>query len=833
MQKRLLQSNGLKVGLLAAFSFICASAAASSDVIDAQDFRDFDRASASGLSELVIRDLRLTDSQTKELILSRVDPFASDAVLNVDGVVKGPLVSERVYFRGSALADNLTQVSLSIGTDGSIRGVLVDSRGHWRLLSRDGRIETQRVNGQNAHGVTDGAPFQCGLDNNIRQTSREAQARFDQTEPLSLPTPRGTDERFRVRVAYDTTARFVDLFGTDQQAIDYLGDLTNYISALYIAELNTEIVVSSTTLRDFNEPWDPDGDLLTQFENYWNDPQNNVDQTRTLAHLVDAGPSQGVAYVAALCGDGFDYGVSQGLGTEFDPNDDPQQWSFTVVAHEIGHNFGSDHTHCYQPVIDECYSGEAAFGCWGGAESLPGPSDQQPGTIMSYCHLLPGGLNNVSAILGRDHPFGNQPERVPNTMREHVLDRAEVNARCPQPVAGPFTYTVTPSASDNGTIDPAIPQVVDEGNTAVFIVSPDEGFTATVGGTCGGNLVGTLFTTAPVDQNCTVEAQFEAAGALCEQADLAIPDNTPAGITSTLTVPPGGAIEKLEVALQIDHTYVQDLIVDLRHSSGTVVSLINQPLCSGNDVDVILDDDAGLSIQADCRDDPDPAYPQERYSSDGALSDFNGLGLGGTWTLAVSDNFEEDTGVLRRWCLIPTIAKADQTIDFTDPADQIFSAGGTFGLIATASSGLPVAFASATPSVCTVAGSTATIVSAGTCTITADQAGDDSYNAAPQVQQSVAIARATQVLSLSSPSSQLFVPGETFELSAEASSGLPVSYTSLTPAICEVSGSTVTPLAAGVCEIEVSQAGNTNYLPVVDTLSIQLVPVLFKDGFEV
>ena len=54
-----------------------------------------------------------------------------------------------------------------------------------------------------------------------------------------------------------------------------------------------------------------------------------------------------------------------------------------------------------------------------------------------------------------------------------------------------------------------------------------------------------------------------------------------------------------------------------------------------------------------------------------------------------------------------------------------------------------------------------------------------------------------------------------------------------TPAICEVSGSTVTPLAAGVCEIEVSQAGDTNYLPVVDTLSIQLVPVLFKDGFEV
>ena len=180
-----------------------------------------------------------------------------------------------------------------------------------------------------------------------------------------------------------------------------------------------------------------------------------------------------------------------------------------------------------------------------------------------------------------------------------------------------------------------------------------------------------------------------------------------------------------------------------------------------------------------------------------------------------------------------TILKADQTIDFTDPADQTFSDGGTFGLVATASSGLPVAFGSATPAVCTVAGSTATIVSAGTCTITADQPGDGNYNAAPQVQQSVAIAPATQMLTLNNPGTQGFTPGETFELSAEASSGLPVSYTSLTPAICEVSGSTVTPLAEGVCEIEVSQAGNTNYLPVVDTLSIQLVSVLFRDGFEI
>ena len=660
MQKRFLPSIWFKIMLLAMISLIWTSAIASPDVINAQDFRGIDRASATELSELVIRDLRLAGSQTTELIVSRVNPFASDAVLNVDGVVTGPLVSERVYFRGSAVADWRTQVSLSTGADGSVRGVLVDSSGHWRLITRDGRIEAQRVNDQTAHGVTDQSPFQCGLNDDIRRMSREAQARSHQDQPQSSPTQRGVNDRYRVRIAYDTTARFVNLFGTDQQAIDYLGDLTNYISTLYINELNTEIVVSSTTLRDFNEPWDPDGNLLAQFESYWNNPQNNVDQTRTIAHLVDAGPSQGVAYVGALCGDGFDYGVSQGLGTEFDPNDDPQQWSFTVVAHEIGHNFGSDHTHCYQPVIDECHNGEAGFGCWAGTESLPGPADQRPGTIMSYCHLLPGGLNNLALTLGRDHAYGNQPDRVPDTMRLHVVGRAQVNdPRCPQVVTdpNPTTYTVTPSAGANGMIDPVTPQTVSAGNSSVFTVTPDAGFTAAVAGTCGGNLVGTTFTTAPVNQNCTVEAQFEAAtGGLCEQADLAIPDDTPTGITSTLTVPNGGAIEGLEVELEIDHSFVGDLIVELQHSGGTLVSLVNSPLCSGDNIDVILADDANLSIQNDCQNDPDPAYPDERYSSDETLAGFNGLEVGGNWTLRVVDSAAEDTGVLRRWCLRPEVS---------------------------------------------------------------------------------------------------------------------------------------------------------------------------------
>ena len=48
-------------------------------------------------------------------------------------------------------------------------------------------------------------------------------------------------------------------------------------------------------------------------------------------------------------------------------------------------------------------------------------------------------------------------------------------------------------------------------------------------------------------------------------------------------------------------------------------------------------------------------------------------------------------------------------------------------------------------------------------------------------------------------------------MTATASSGLAVSYTSLTLPVCTVSGNSVTLLNTGTCTIRASQAGNANY----------------------
>jgi hypothetical protein len=77
-----------------------------------------------------------------------------------------------------------------------------------------------------------------------------------------------------------------------------------------------------------------------------------------------------------------------------------------------------------------------------------------------------------------------------------------------------------------------------------------------------------------------------------------------------------------------------------------------------------------------------------------------------------------------------TALKAAQTIAFGSLSDVMFELAATRSLSATASSGLPVSFASTTLTTCSVAGSTVTLLRAGDCTVRATQSGDANYHAA-------------------------------------------------------------------------------------------------------
>jgi sugar lactone lactonase YvrE len=149
-----------------------------------------------------------------------------------------------------------------------------------------------------------------------------------------------------------------------------------------------------------------------------------------------------------------------------------------------------------------------------------------------------------------------------------------------------------------------------------------------------------------------------------------------------------------------------------------------------------------------------------------------------------------------------------QTITFgTIPAQ---SANSTLALTATASSGLAVSFTSSNSAICTISGSTASLIAFGTCTIQASQAGSPVYAAASSVVQSFAVNLTVQTITFVTIPVQAINTAVPITLTATASSGLPVSFASATPAVCTVSASasTATLLAGGTCSIQASQPGD-------------------------
>jgi uncharacterized repeat protein (TIGR02543 family) len=146
-----------------------------------------------------------------------------------------------------------------------------------------------------------------------------------------------------------------------------------------------------------------------------------------------------------------------------------------------------------------------------------------------------------------------------------------------------------------------------------------------------------------------------------------------------------------------------------------------------------------------------PSELIEYTSSNPAVAEIDGnqltaVGLG-TATITVkypeTEFYSESNGFSKTFAV--TI-KANQTIEW----DQTLTA--TYGdaditLIATATSGLEVAYASDNESVAIVIGSTLTIVGAGTATITASQAGNANYSAAVDVEVTLTVAQ--RILTLS------------------------------------------------------------------------------------
>ncbi|HEY4356790.1 MAG TPA: choice-of-anchor D domain-containing protein, partial [Acidobacteriaceae bacterium] len=152
-------------------------------------------------------------------------------------------------------------------------------------------------------------------------------------------------------------------------------------------------------------------------------------------------------------------------------------------------------------------------------------------------------------------------------------------------------------------------------------------------------------------------------------------------------------------------------------------------------------------------------------------------------------------------------ATTSQSITLTTIASQLV--GATVSITGSASSGLSLAYATDTASICYVSEATVTTVGSGTCVVRAYQGGNATFASATAT-TAFSVTKASQQITFSTVTASNDV---TFDLTATASSGLAVTLTSLTPSICAIAGFSVTVLQTGTCSAQASQAGNDAFDP--------------------
>ena len=178
-----------------------------------------------------------------------------------------------------------------------------------------------------------------------------------------------------------------------------------------------------------------------------------------------------------------------------------------------------------------------------------------------------------------------------------------------------------------------------------------------------------------------------------------------------------------------------------------------------------------------------------------------------------------------------TVGAGSQTVAFSSPAPSSPTVGTTYTPTATASSGLPVAFAvdaASTPGACTLGGGAVSFTGTGTCVIDALQAGNASYLAAPLQSQAMTVTRGSQTLRFASAAPFPIVVGlTTYTPFLIASSGLAATLSvdaASTPGTCVVVGPTVFFRAPGTCLLDATQAGDAQYLAAPEALQQVIVP---------
>ncbi len=231
------------------------------------------------------------------------------------------------------------------------------------------------------------------------------------------------------------------------------------------------------------------------------------------------------------------------------------------------------------------------------------------------------------------------------------------------------------------------------------------------------------------------------------------------------------------------------------------------------------------------------------------------LSLAGTCSITASQDGDATYANARSVTRFIAVSSATpRTIDFPAIANQELAKDGNGDpipetitpTITVSPVGTPYLVSPTSKEVCEISGNSISAKAPGTCTVIAkvdeettvssQYRGFSGYRlssgttyAPAQKSRSFVITstKTSQTITFSDPSAMDLAGTTTQSLSATASSGLTVSFTSNDTSVCTVSGSTVTALTTGTCSITANQSGDSTYsaaTPVTKTFSVTNTP---------
>lgn len=453
----------------------------------------------------------INTNTTSTVLLKRVDIWNSNAVIYIDNIPT-PIPNTAFFRTANPKNPASSRLALMVEEDGTMRGVELGTPGtggSWSFKKSPGTNTLQTVSNNNGsggdvHGAHDGhdhigETFSCGSDDllskqdragltslaekyNVNSLSSELARTLEALNPAVASSSVSTYAAVNVplyaaTIAIETDYEYYLKFGNSANALNYIAYLMNIVNVIFEADTVVGLKLGFSRVWTTSEdPYPTTTDVETALGNlraWWRSNSITRAIPRAATHYLSGmNFNGGAAHMGCnkadnitTCFSNMLCGYYEDKRENFAPAQGPGDlsygveslynsvsygdWDWFVLAHELGHTFGSPHTHDYcdtfgtalpvdtcvtstQPpdvVKDACLTSVTTAvlpSCRNGY--VPAPYDG-PGTIMSYCHVL-FGMSKVGNTFGRNFQCGTVPDRVPNQINFYTSAMAFQEPTC-------------------------------------------------------------------------------------------------------------------------------------------------------------------------------------------------------------------------------------------------------------------------------------------------------------------------------------------------------------------------------------------------------------------